>query len=80
VLASAALFAAGAAGNSSPQSYLAPSLARAAAQTPDSPVRVIVQGASGPAARHALDQLGSVGERLGVVDAAAGTIKASDLT
>ena len=52
---------------------------RAATQTPDSSVRVIVQGPSASDARHALNRLGSVGERLGVVDAAAGTIRAGDL-
>jgi serine protease AprX len=80
VFALAAPFAAGAAGNSTAQSYLAPSLERAAAQTPDSSVRVIVQGSNASVARHALDQLGSVGQRLGVADAAAGTISAGDLT
>src|SRR5438034_10381935 len=66
-------------GNGSPQSYLAPSLERAATQTPDSSVQVIVQGPSGSDARQALDRFGSVGERLGVVDAAAGTVRAGDL-
>jgi hypothetical protein len=42
-------------------------------------VRVIVQGSSTSVARQALDQLGSVSDRLGVVDAAAGTIKTGDL-
>jgi len=80
VLALAAPLAATASGgNGSPQSYLAPSLERAATQTPDRSVAVIVQGPSGSDARHALDRLGSVGERLGVVDAAAGTIRAGDL-
>ncbi|HEY6149091.1 MAG TPA: S8 family serine peptidase [Gaiellaceae bacterium] len=71
--------AAAADGHGSPPSYLAPSLARAANQAPDSSVRVIVQGSSASAARQALDRLGSVRDRLGVVDAAAGTIKAGDL-
>jgi len=80
VLALAAPLAATASGgNGSPQSYLAPSLERAATQTPDSSVRVIVQGPSGSDARHALDRFGSVGERLGVVDAAAGTVRAGEL-
>ncbi|HKD34236.1 MAG TPA: S8 family serine peptidase [Gaiellaceae bacterium] len=72
--------AAAADGHGSPPSYLAPSLQRAAAQTPDSSVEVIVQGPSASSARNALDEYGSVGSRLGVVDAAAGTIEASDLT
>jgi len=80
VLALAVPFSAGAAGNSAARSYLAPSLVRAASRTPDSSVQVIVQGSSTSAAREALDQVGSVGQRLGVVDAAAGTIKAGDLT
>jgi serine protease AprX len=42
-------------------------------------VRVIVQGSSTSVARQALDRHGSVSDRLGVVDAAAGTIKAGDL-
>jgi serine protease AprX len=71
--------AAAADGHGSPPSYLAPSLERAAAQTPDASVRVIVQGPSASAAGQALDLLGSVGARLGVVGAAAGTITASDL-
>src|SRR5205823_3577652 len=80
VLALAAPLAATASGgNGSPQSYLAPSLERAATQTPDRSVAVIVQGPSASDARHALDRFGSVGERLGVVNAAAGTIKAGDL-
>jgi serine protease AprX len=72
--------AAAADGHGSPPSYLAPSLERAAAQTPDASVRVIVQGTSASAARQALDRLGSAGDRLGVVDAAAGTIRAGDLS
>ncbi len=76
----AAPLSAGAAGNATAQSYLAPSLVRAASQAPDSSVQVIVQSSSTSAARAALERLGSVGQRLGVVDAAVGTIKAGDLT
>ena len=47
---------------------------------PNAPVPVIVQAESGSAAQQALDRYGSVASRLGVVDAAAGTITASDLT
>jgi hypothetical protein len=41
---------------------------------------VIVQGPSASSARNALDRYGSVDTRLGVVDAASGTIRASDVT
>jgi serine protease AprX len=81
VLALAVPFSAAAAdGHGPPPSYLAPSLERAAMQTPDASVRVIVQAQSGSAARSALEQYGSAGSSLGVVDAAAGTIEASDLS
>jgi serine protease AprX len=40
---------------------------------------VIVQGSSASTARQALDQVGSVSDRLGVVNAAAGTIEAGDV-
>ena len=68
VLVLAAPFSAAASGGggNGAQSYLAPSLERAAAQTPDSSVRVIVQAQSGSAARSALERYGSVGARLGV--------------
>jgi serine protease AprX len=72
--------AAAADGHGPPPSYLAPSLERAATQTPDASVRVIVQAQNGSAARRALDQFGSVGSSLSVVNAAAGTIEASDLS
>src|SRR5690242_6904886 len=62
VLALAVPFSAGAAGNGPAQSYLAPSLARAATDTPDSSVQVIVQGSSLSAARSALAGVGSVGQ------------------
>ena len=45
-------------GNGSPQSYLAPSLERAATQTPDSSVQVIVQGPSGSDAATSPDGSG----------------------
>ena len=61
-------------------SYLAPSLKRAAAQTPDASVPVIVQSVDGaPQAENALDDLGSTSMRLGIVDAAVGEIAAGDL-
>jgi len=71
--------AAAADGHGSPPSYLAPSLERAATQAPESSVRVIVQGSNASEARRALDRLGSVTDGLGLVDAAAGTIRAGDL-
>ena len=74
------LSAAAADGHGSPPSYLAPSLVRAAAQTPDSSIRVIVQAQSRAAAASALDRYGSVGATYGAADAAVGTIKAGDLT
>ncbi len=83
LLALAAPFAAGARGNAEhgARSYLAPSLERAAAETPNASVHVIVQstdGASG--AQSALDQLGDSSRSLGIVDAAAGVVRAQDLT
>jgi serine protease AprX len=62
-------------------SYLAPSLQRAAAQTPAARVPVIVQSTDGaPRAQGALSRFGTASTRLGIVDAAAGEIVAADLT
>ena len=62
------------------QSYLAPSLERAAGQTPDAPVQVIVQSDAGATgARAALDQYGSAQTQLGIAGASAGTVPAGDL-
>lgn len=62
-------------------SYLAPSLQRAAAQTPDASVFVIVQSdTSASRAENMLDQYGADSStRLKIVDAAAGEMRAGDL-
>jgi serine protease AprX len=61
-------------------SYLAPSLERAAQQTPNATVPVIVQSLDGASnAEHALDAYGQADRRLGIVDAAAGEVVAGDL-
>lgn len=61
-------------------SYLAPSLQRAARQTPTDSVRVIVQSQTGgPDAQGILNRFGSSSVRLGIVDAAAGQIVAGEL-
>jgi serine protease AprX len=61
-------------------SYLAPSLQRAATQTPDASVPVIVQSADGQGrAQSALSRYGTASTKLGIVDAAAGEIVAADL-
>jgi serine protease AprX len=66
--------------HSTPPSYLAPSLQRAATQTPEAKVPVIVQSLDGaPQAENALDRFGDSSVRLGIVDAAAGEIVAGDL-
>jgi serine protease AprX len=63
-----------------PPSYVAPSLARAASQTPNATVPVIVQSDAGPAdARAALANVGSASQQLGIADAWSGTIQASDV-
>jgi serine protease AprX len=83
LVALAAPFAAGARGNGDhgARSYLAPSLERAASDTPNAEVRVIVQSDDGAAgAQSALDQLGDSSRPLGIVDAAAGVVQAQDLT
>jgi serine protease AprX len=83
LLALAAPFAAGAHGNrgQGARSYLAPSLDRAAADTPNASVHVIVQSADGSdAAQSALDQIGDSSRPLGIVDAASGVVQAQDLT
>ena len=63
-------------------SYLAPSLARAAQQTPNASVPVIVQSTGGPGdAAAALKDYATTDERrLTIVDAAAANVTASDLT
>ena len=54
-------------------SYLAPSLQRAATQTPDASVPVIVQSLDGSGrAQSALSKYGTASSKLGIVDAAAG--------
>jgi serine protease AprX len=60
-------------------SYLAPSLERAAEQTPETSVQVIVQSLDGEHAQKALDRFGETSIRLGIVDAAAGEILAGEL-
>jgi serine protease AprX len=83
LLALAAPFAAGASGNREhgATSYLAPSLERAATDTPGASVHVIVQSADGAsAAESALDQVGDASRPLGIVDAVAGVVQAQDLT
>jgi len=83
LLALAAPFTAGARGNRDhgARSYLAPSLERAAAETPNASVHVIVQSADGASeAQSALDQIGDSSRPLGIVDAAAGVVQAQDLT
>jgi serine protease AprX len=61
-------------------SYLAPSLQRAAEQTPDATVPVIVQSLDGaPQAEDAFKDYGTSAQRLGIVDAVSGKITAGDL-
>jgi serine protease AprX len=61
-------------------SYLAPSLQRAATQTPDASVPVIVQSFDGSGrAQSALSKYGTASAKLGIVDAAAGEIVAGEL-
>lgn len=62
-------------------SYLAPSLQRAANKTPDASVSVIVQSDTGaPHAQNMLERYGAdTSTRLGIVDAAAGKVRAGDL-
>ena len=61
-------------------SYLAPSLQRAATQTPNASVPVIVQSLDGSGrAQSALSKYGTASSKLGIVDAAAGEIVAGDL-
>jgi serine protease AprX len=81
LLALAAPFAADAGhGPNRSGSYLAPSLERAASQTPDATVSVIVQSDSGATgAASVLDRYGTVDRELGIVDAAAGAIPADQL-
>ena len=67
-------------GSAQPGSYLAPSLRRAATQTPNASVPVIVQSLDGSGrAQHTLDKFGTGVEKLGIVDAAAGEVVAGDL-
>jgi serine protease AprX len=83
LVAAAAPFAAGAADNQGqgPRGYLAPSLQRAAGDTPNAQVNVIVQSADGSGdAQSALGQLGDSSRPLGIVDAASGVVQAQDLT
>jgi serine protease AprX len=61
-------------------SYLAPSLQRAAEQTPNDSLHVIVQSQDGgPDAQGILNKFGTSSVRLGIVDAAAGQVVASEL-
>ncbi|HSS80183.1 MAG TPA: S8 family serine peptidase [Gaiellaceae bacterium] len=61
-------------------SYLAPSLQRAATQTPNASVPVIVQSLDGSGrAQNALNKFGTASSRLGIVDGAAGEVVAGDL-
>jgi serine protease AprX len=61
-------------------SYLAPSLQRAATQTPNASMPVIVQSADGfGRAQSTLNKYGTTSAKLGIVDAAAGEIVAGDL-
>jgi serine protease AprX len=71
----------GAGETSSRPSYLAPSLKRAAERTPDASVSVIVQSDTGASrAENMLDRYGADSStRLGIVDAAAGDLRAGDL-
>jgi serine protease AprX len=82
LLALAAPLAAGAGrGSKGPGGYLAPSLQRAADQRPNSTVRVIVQSDAGAAAaQDALNAYGNTLQKLGIVDAAVGSVRAEDLT
>ncbi len=62
------------------RSYLAPSLERAAEDTPNATVRVIVQSEAGAAdASSVLETYGAADSQLGIADASAGTIQASAL-
>jgi serine protease AprX len=84
VLALAAPLAASAGGNDHGRawrdSYLAPSLQRAATQTPNASVPVIVQSLDGSGrAQSALTKYGTASSKLGIVDAAAGEVVAGDL-
>jgi serine protease AprX len=84
VLALAAPLAASAGGHdhgrASRDSYLAPSLQRAVTQTPHASVPVIVQSSDGAGrAQNALSKYGTAETKLGIVDAAAGEMVASDL-
>ncbi|HUK95857.1 MAG TPA: S8 family serine peptidase [Gaiellaceae bacterium] len=82
VLALAAPLTAAAGGGShaSRQSYLAPSLGRAADRTPDASVSVIVRSDAGTGSAHsALDRYGETSELLDVVGGVAGQIRAGDL-
>jgi len=81
VLALAAPLAASAGGHDNSRawrdSYLAPSLQRAATQTPDASVPVIVQSLDGSGrAQSALSKFGTTSSKLGIVDAAAGDVVA----
>src|SRR3954454_8747379 len=84
-LALAAPLAASAGGGGGPgstwgASYLAPSLTRAATDTPDASVDVIVQSQGGSAnARKMLDLYGTTTDKLDIVGAAAGEIGAGEL-
>ena len=61
-------------------SYLAPSLQRAATQTPNASVPVIVQSLDGSGrAQSTLSKYGTASSKLGIVDGAAGEIVAGDL-
>jgi serine protease AprX len=61
-------------------SYLAPSLQRAATQTPNASVPVIVQSLDGSGrAQSTLSKYGTASSKLGIVDGAAGEIVAADL-
>ena len=84
VLALAAPLAASAGGHDNSRawrdSYLAPSLQRAATQTPNASVPVIVQSLDGSGrAQSALSKFGTASSKLGIVDAAAGDVVAGDL-
>jgi len=62
-------------------SYLAPSLQRAATQTPNATVPVIVESLDGSSkAEDALEDVGTSVRKLGIVDAASGQVVAGDLT
>jgi len=84
VLALAAPLAASAGGHDHGRdwrdSYLAPSLQRAATQTPNATLPVIVQSLDGSGrAQSTLSKYGSSTSKLGIVDAAAGEVVAGDL-